>query len=105
MSDNGVTDVGDRPDNQIEIVAGGPPRSPWKTSAAASPVTDADSESWPALSDAQQRPSKCNGGVDLNPAKSPPLPTPAGTVGCDDPPTHSAPVGAVPLLVFVNSIF
>ncbi|KAH6834289.1 hypothetical protein C2S53_004652 [Perilla frutescens var. hirtella] len=97
MGDNGGSDVGDRPDNQIDIAAGAPPRSPWKTSAAAPTVTGADSESWPALSDAQQR-SKCNGGgVDLNSsAKSPPPPAQAGTDACDDPPTHSAPVTVEP---------
>lgn len=102
MGDNGGTDVGDRPDNQIEIIAGGPPRSPWKTSAAASLVTGADSESWPALSDAQQR-SKCNGGVDLNSANSPPPSMQAESDGCADPPTNSAPVGVSSLLVL--SIF
>lgn len=99
MGDNGGSDIGDHPDNQIEIVAGGPPRSAWKTSAAASAVTGADSESWPALSDAQQR-SKCNGGVDLVSANSPPPPMQAEADSCADPPTNSAPVGAVSVLVF-----
>lgn len=102
MGDNGGSHVGDRPDNQIEIIAGGPPRSPWKTSAAASLVTGADSVFWPALSDAQQR-SKCNGGVDLNSANSPPPLMQAESDGCADPPTISAPVGAASLLVL--SIF
>ncbi|XP_057782185.1 la-related protein 1A-like [Salvia miltiorrhiza] len=92
MGDNGVSDLGDRPENPTDIAAGGPPRSPWKTSATAAPVAGADSESWPALSDAQQR-SKCNGGVDLSPAKSPPLPTESGTDNCADPP---APVTVEP---------
>lgn len=104
MGDNGAADVGDLPDNQIDVVSGGTPRSPWKASAAASPVSGADSESWPALSDAQQH-SKCNGGVDLNSAKSPPLLTPAVTDDCDDPRMNSAPVGKVSLLVCVNSVF
>lgn len=104
MGDNGGSDVGDRPDNQTDVGAGGPPRSPWKTSAAASPVAGADSESWPALSDAQQR-AKSNGGVDLNPAKSPPPTTEVGSDDCVDPPKDSAPVSAAAMLVSVNSIF
>lgn len=103
MGDNGGSDGGDRPDNQIDVVVDGPPKSPWKTSAAASPVMAADSESWPALSDAQQRP-KHNGSINSNSAKSPPLPTLAETDGCGDPPASPAPVGAVSLLVIVNSI-
>lgn len=87
MGDNGAPD---RPEN---FTADSHPRSPWKTSAAASPPPGADSESWPALSDAQQR-SKCNGGADSNPPNSPPPPMEAGTDACADPPTHSAPVGA-----------
>ncbi|KAL6564906.1 hypothetical protein OROMI_016356 [Orobanche minor] len=45
----------DQIDNQDDDVVDGPPKSPWKTPAAVSPVVAADSESWPALSDAQQR--------------------------------------------------
>ncbi|XP_073142897.1 la-related protein 1A-like isoform X3 [Henckelia pumila] len=33
-----------------------PPESPWKTYTTASPVKDADTDSWPALSEAKQRP-------------------------------------------------
>ncbi|XP_041989522.1 la-related protein 1A-like isoform X1 [Salvia splendens] len=95
MGDNGATHVGDHPENLTEIVADSHPRSPWKTSAAASPAPGADSESWPALSDAQQR-SKCNGGADSNPPNSPPPPMEAGTDACADPPTHSAPVTVEP---------
>lgn len=40
---------GDRLDNLCD--ADGPPKSPWQTSTAASPVMEADSESWPALSE------------------------------------------------------
>ncbi|XP_047979896.1 la-related protein 1A isoform X3 [Salvia hispanica] len=89
MGDNGAPD---RPEN---FTADSHPRSPWKTSAAASPPPGADSESWPALSDAQQR-SKCNGGADSNPPNSPPPPMEAGTDACADPPTHSAPVTVEP---------
>ncbi|KAL1558313.1 la-related protein 1A-like isoform X1 [Salvia divinorum] len=87
MGDNGGNDAGDRPENQTDVVSGGPPRSPWKTSAAASPAAGADSESWPPLSDVQQRsrPSA------LNPSNSPPSPTEAGTDAHADPPTYSAP--------------
>ncbi|XP_047970273.1 la-related protein 1A-like isoform X1 [Salvia hispanica] len=84
MGDNGGSDAGDRPENQTDAVSGAPPRSPWKTSAAASPVAGAD---WPALSDAQQR-SRSSA---LNPSNSPPPPTEAGSDGRADPQTSSAP--------------
>ncbi|KAK6153193.1 hypothetical protein DH2020_012832 [Rehmannia glutinosa] len=62
---------GDQFDNQNDVVVDGAPKSPWKTPTAASPVVAADSEVWPALSDAQQR-AKNNGGVDSNSGKSSP---------------------------------
>ena len=94
MGDNGGSDAGDRPENQTDAVSGAPPRSPWKTSAAASPVAGAD---WPALSDAQQR-SRSSA---LNPSNSPPPPTEAGSDGRADPQTSSAPpVGDDPLLIY-----
>ncbi|XP_051120482.1 la-related protein 1A-like [Andrographis paniculata] len=62
---------GDRIDSPCDV-AGAPPKSPWKTSAVATPAVEADSESWPALSDAQQKP-KNNGPLDPNSANSPPL--------------------------------
>ncbi|KAI3450077.1 hypothetical protein Pfo_006742 [Paulownia fortunei] len=80
---------GDQFDNQIGVDGGGPPKSPWKTPAAASPVVAADSESWPALSDAQQR-AKNNGGVDSNSAKSPP-PALTEVDGCGGAPPASQP--------------
>ncbi|KAL8527335.1 hypothetical protein ACS0TY_005267 [Phlomoides rotata] len=66
-------DTGCQLDNHDDGVvdAPPPPKSPWKTPAASSPVVVADSESWPALSDAPQR-AKNNGGTDTNSPKSPP---------------------------------
>ncbi|KAI3461183.1 hypothetical protein Pfo_017846 [Paulownia fortunei] len=92
MGDNGGSGGCDRLDNQNDVVVGGPPKSPWKTSAAASPVMGADSESWPALTDAHQRP-KINGSVDSNSAKSPspPPPSQAEADGCGAPPPAPAP--------------
>ncbi|KAG6415237.1 hypothetical protein SASPL_122643 [Salvia splendens] len=84
MGDNGGGDAGDRPENQTDAVSGAPPRSPWKTSTAASLVAGAD---WPPLSDAPQR-SRSSA---LNPSNSPPPPTEAGSDGRADPPTSSAP--------------
>ncbi|KAL8055646.1 hypothetical protein ABFX02_04G069000 [Erythranthe guttata] len=86
----GETDGGgDQFDNQNDVVVDGPPKSPWKTPAAASRVAAAaaaDSESWPALSDAQQR-AKNNGSVEPIPTKSPP-PAQSGDDGCGGaPPT------------------
>lgn len=91
---------GDQLDNQNEVVVGGPPKSPWKTPAATSPAVAADSESWPALSDAQQR-AKNNASVDSNSAKSPP-PGQAEVDGCGDAPVAAQPVGAF-FFFFVNS--
>ncbi|KAL0459085.1 UNVERIFIED_CONTAM: La-related protein 1A [Sesamum latifolium] len=68
----GENDGGGDQFNNHNFVVCGPPKSPWKTPAAASPVVDADSESWPALSDAQLR-AKNNGGTDSISSKSPPL--------------------------------
>ncbi|KAL2238521.1 UNVERIFIED_CONTAM: La-related protein 1A [Sesamum indicum] len=68
----GENDGGGDQFNNHDFVVCGPPKSPWKTPAAASPVVDADSESWPALSDAQLR-AKNNGGMDSISSKSPPL--------------------------------
>lgn len=55
-----------------------PPKSPWKNTMAAgevdasAPVSAAsDSDTWPALSDAQQRP-KSNNSADFASSKSPP---------------------------------
>ncbi|PIM98011.1 hypothetical protein CDL12_29512 [Handroanthus impetiginosus] len=73
---------GDQFDNQNDVIVAGAPKSPWKTPAAASQVVAADSDSWPALSDAQQR-AKNNGGVDSNSTKSPP-PAEAEVDGCGD---------------------
>lgn len=65
------TGTGTGGDDQKEVVSG-PPKSPWKTTAAvdssSSPVT---SDSWPALSDAQQRTPKSIS-VDSRTPKSPP---------------------------------
>ncbi|XP_071929997.1 la-related protein 1A-like [Coffea arabica] len=70
-------------DDQKEV-ASGPPKSPWKTTApvdsSSSPVT---SDSWPALSDAQQRTPKSIS-IDSRSPKSPP------------PLQQSAPAGAEP---------
>ncbi|CAI9785795.1 unnamed protein product [Fraxinus pennsylvanica] len=65
--------AGDQQNIQNEVISGEPPKSPWKTSAGiadgASPqVMEPDSESWPALSDAQQR-FKNNVNADSNSAK------------------------------------
>ncbi|KAL0435278.1 UNVERIFIED_CONTAM: La-related protein 1A [Sesamum radiatum] len=68
----GENDGGGDQFNNHDFIVCGPPKSPWKTPAAASPVLDADSESWPALSDAQLR-AKNNGGTDSVSSKSPPL--------------------------------
>ncbi|KAK4419682.1 La-related protein 1A [Sesamum alatum] len=74
-----------------DFVVCAPPKSPWKTPAAASPVVDADSESWPALSDAQLR-AKNNGGTDSNSSKSPP-PVQTEVDGCGAaPPVQSVTV-------------
>ncbi|KAL3850200.1 hypothetical protein ACJIZ3_012082 [Penstemon smallii] len=74
---------GDQLDNQNDVAAGGPPKSPWKTSSTLSPVmASADSESWPPLSDALS-----------NSAKSPP---PA------QPEVGGAPQAAAPLLATVE---
>ncbi|KAG8388908.1 hypothetical protein BUALT_Bualt02G0174200 [Buddleja alternifolia] len=75
---------GDQLDDHNDVVVGAPPKSPWKTPAAASPVMAAGSESWPALSDAQQLP-KSNGVVDSNSIKSPPS-AEAEPDGCDGAP-------------------
>lgn len=65
----GVSSGGDQVENHNEVVVSAPLRSPWKTSAAApTPMAAADSDSWPALSDAKQR-SK-SGGVDFGTVKS-----------------------------------
>lgn len=61
--DNGGNDDGDRLGKKNDIAPIGTPKSPWNTSVAASPVMRADSESWPALSDARQR-IKNDGSVD-----------------------------------------
>ncbi|XP_073291951.1 la-related protein 1A-like isoform X2 [Primulina huaijiensis] len=57
------------------------PESPWKTYATASPVKDADSDSWPALSEAKQRP-KISANMCSDSVKSPP-PLQAVVDGCD----------------------
>lgn len=88
---------GDQFDNHNnDVVVGGPPKSPWKNPAPASPVVAADSESWPALSDAQQR-AKSNGVVDSNSPKSPPAQ--AEVDGCGGALPVVEPVGAVSLLI------
>ncbi|KAL0390750.1 UNVERIFIED_CONTAM: La-related protein 1A [Sesamum calycinum] len=90
--DNGVSSGGDRLDNQNDVVVDGPPKSPWKTSAGAPPVMGPDSESWPALSDAQQTRPKSNGNADSNSANSPPLPSQAEADGGGAPPAAPPPV-------------
>ncbi|KAL0370295.1 UNVERIFIED_CONTAM: La-related protein 1A, partial [Sesamum angustifolium] len=90
--DNGVSSGGDRLDNQNDVVVDGPPKSPWKTSAGAPPVMGPDSESWPALSDAQQTRPKSNGNADSNSAYSPPLPSQAEADGGGAPPAAPPPV-------------
>ncbi|XP_011090202.1 la-related protein 1A isoform X1 [Sesamum indicum] len=92
--DNGGSSGGDRPDNQNDVVVDGPPKSPWKTSAGAPPVMGPDSESWPALSDAQQPRPKNNGNADSNSANSPPLPSQADADGGGAPPAAPPPVTA-----------
>ncbi|XP_022898362.1 la-related protein 1A-like isoform X2 [Olea europaea var. sylvestris] len=64
---------GDLQNIQNEVISGGPPKSPWKPSTgmangATSPAMEPDSESWPALSDAQQR-FKNNVNADSNSSK------------------------------------
>ncbi|KAG8371040.1 hypothetical protein BUALT_Bualt13G0045600 [Buddleja alternifolia] len=82
---------GDRNDNHGDVVCGEPPKSPWKTSAAASQVIGADSKSWPALSDAQPRP-RSNVNVESNSTASPPPPPPprVESDGCGAPPAGPA---------------
>ncbi|KAL2535958.1 la-related protein 1A-like [Forsythia ovata] len=88
---------GDQQSIQNEVISGGPPKSPWKTSAgmtdgASSPVMAPDSESWPALSDAQQR-FKNNVNADSNSAKSvSPQPQHATNGGGAPPPSVPATV-------------
>ncbi|CAA0805922.1 La-related protein 1A [Striga hermonthica] len=84
---------GDQFDHQNDVVADGTPKSPWKTPTAASPVVGADSESWPALSDAQQR-AKNNGGVDSSSGKSP-ASAQAESESCGGAPPPAQPVAAV----------
>ncbi|XP_073283796.1 la-related protein 1A-like [Primulina huaijiensis] len=63
---------GDQLDCQKDdVVDVPPPKSPWKTSAASSPALGADSDTWPALSDAKQR-HKSNDIVVSGSSKSPP---------------------------------
>lgn len=90
-------------DNHSDVVvdAPPPPKSPWKTPAASSPVVVADSESWPALSDAPQR-AKNNGGTDINSAKSPP--SQAEVDGSGGAPPAAQPVGAVSLLIHISTL-
>lgn len=77
--------IGDQFDSHNDVVVvGAPPKSPWKTPAAASPAPPSDSELWPALADAQQRP-KTNGGLDFNPAKPPPAQALVDDVGAHPP--------------------
>ncbi|KZV30589.1 la-related protein 1-like [Dorcoceras hygrometricum] len=78
----------DHPDCQTDCVDG-PPKSPWKTSAASSPALDADSDTWPALSDTKQR-LKSNDIVDSSSSKSfPPQQTEADDSAV--PPAVSGP--------------
>lgn len=69
-----------------------PPKSPWKNTAAgevdaSTPVSSAsDSDTWPALSDAQQRP-KSNNSAEFGSSKSPP---PASTASDSGPPQAAA---------------
>ncbi|PIN09426.1 hypothetical protein CDL12_17987 [Handroanthus impetiginosus] len=90
VGDNGGSGGGDRVDNQNEDVIGGPPKSPWKASTTASPVMEAGTESWPALSDAPQR-SESTGSVGSNSVKSPPLLSQAEADGCGAAPATPTP--------------
>ncbi|XP_075484213.1 la-related protein 1A-like [Primulina tabacum] len=89
----GIGDNGggaDQPDCQKDaVVDGPPPKSPWKKSASSSPALDADSDTWPALSDAKQR-QKINDIVDSSSSIShPPQQTEADD--CAAPPAVTAP--------------
>ncbi|XP_041998139.1 la-related protein 1A-like [Salvia splendens] len=86
-SDGSITD---QFDSHNDVVVGAPSKSPWKTPAAVSPAAASDSESWPALGDAQQRP-KCNGVIDFNSAKSPPAQPHADVNGGEPPLMQPAP--------------
>ncbi|GER54738.1 La-related protein [Striga asiatica] len=88
--DNGGGAGCDLLDNQNNVVVEGAPMSPWKTSAAASPVMEADSDSWPAFSGAHQR-AKSNGSADSLSAKPPSSPAQAETNGCGPPLAAVAP--------------
>lgn len=90
--------IGDQFENQNDVVVGAPPRSPWKTPAAASPVAASDSASWPALGDAQQRP-KSNGALDFTSPKSPRAQ--AQVDGNGGEPPAMQPVSVVNLLLFI----
>ncbi|XP_042002607.1 la-related protein 1A-like [Salvia splendens] len=82
--------ISDQFDSHNDVVVGAPSKSPWKTPAAVSPAAASDSESWPALGDAQQRP-KCNGVIDFNSAKSPPAQPQADADGGEPPVMRPAP--------------
>ncbi|KAL1555149.1 la-related protein 1A-like [Salvia divinorum] len=83
--------IGDQFDSHNDVVVGAPSKSPWKTPTAVSPAAAAsDSESWPALGDAQQRP-KCNEVVDFNSAKSLPAQAQADGNGGELPVMRPAP--------------
>lgn len=101
-SNEGSCGGGDRIHNPCDV-SGETPKSPWKTSAAASPVAGTDSESWPALSDAQQRP-KNNVSVDSQSVKSPPLPSQAENHACGAHPAAPAPVGVIASLICSESV-
>ncbi|KAL3530103.1 hypothetical protein ACH5RR_009425 [Cinchona calisaya] len=82
--------------DQKEVVSGAP-KSPWKATASAvvdsssslSPATTAsDSDSWPALSDAQQRLPKSIS-VDSRSSKSPPAAAAAAAAAADGNQPHS----------------
>lgn len=90
--------VGDQFDSHNDVVVGAPPKSPWKTPAAVSPAAASDSDSWPALGDAPQRP-KSNGLVDFNSAKTPPAQAEAGGNGGDAPAMQ--PVSLVTSLLLI----
>ncbi|KAL6563731.1 hypothetical protein OROGR_002690 [Orobanche gracilis] len=87
--DNGGSLGCDLLDNQNYVV-GSHPKSPWKTSSAASPAMKADADLWPALSGAHQLP-KDNDCIDSKPAKSSPPLSQTEPGGCGLPPAAPAP--------------
>lgn len=99
---------GDLQNIQNEVISGGPPKSPWKPSTgmangATSPAMEPDSESWPALSDAQQR-FKNNVNADSNSSKLL-LPQPQQEVNSGGAPPPLMPVCAIGVFLFFVFFF